>query len=327
MKRIVWLLCLCAALLPLAGCSGTRQAEAPQEAPVVLPYASSLAKQGITGSITLPKRPERVVTLTNSPVLALYELGVPQAAVPDTKILQWPEGLEKQAKKIQTGMRSNIDLESVIALHPDLVIAGFYAKDTYGKILEREGIPVYYVEAGPSVPFDAVKEQTLLFADAFGGQSEKAGRIRQRFARVEAQMAKEKEHYAGRQVMVIQGAPPRLFLQNRFGTVGSMLDRLGFINVAPAKGGIMVPLNRETALSYKPDLIVSVDPMGGAVQQQALMEKEFAAHGEYWNRFEAVRNKRVLYLPKWFAVSGGLEELDQLEYLMKELKRWEDRPV
>ena len=115
MKRIVWLLCLCAALLALAGCSGTRQAEAPQEAPVVLPYASSLAKQGITGSITLPKRPERVVTLTNSPVLALYELGVPQAAVPDTKILQWPEGLEKQAKKIQTGMRSNIDLESVIA--------------------------------------------------------------------------------------------------------------------------------------------------------------------------------------------------------------------
>ena len=120
MKRIVWLLCLCAALLALAGCSGTRQAEAPQEAPVVLPYASSLAKQGITGSITLPKRPERVVTLTNSPVLALYELGVPQAAVPDTKILQWPEGLEKQAKKIQTGMRSNIDLESVIALLHDL---------------------------------------------------------------------------------------------------------------------------------------------------------------------------------------------------------------
>jgi ABC-type hemin transport system ATPase subunit len=121
MKRIVWLLCLCAALLPLAGCSGTRQAEAPQEAPVVLPYASSLAKQGITGSITLPKRPERVVTLTNSPVLALYELGVPQAAVPDTKILQWPEGLEKQAKKIQTGMRSNIDLESVLAQEPDLL--------------------------------------------------------------------------------------------------------------------------------------------------------------------------------------------------------------
>ena len=111
MKRIVWLLCLCAALLALAGCSGTRQAEAPQEAPVVLPYASSLAKQGITGS----------VTLTNSPVLALYELGVPQAAVPDTKILQWPEGLEKQAKKIQTGMRSNIDLESVIAQEPDLL--------------------------------------------------------------------------------------------------------------------------------------------------------------------------------------------------------------
>ena len=87
----------------------------------MLPYASSLAKQGITGSITLPKRPERVVTLTNSPVLALYELGVPQAAVPDTKILQWPEGLEKQAKKIQTGMRSNIDLESVIAQEPDLL--------------------------------------------------------------------------------------------------------------------------------------------------------------------------------------------------------------
>lgn len=78
-------------------------------------------------------------------------------------------------------MRSQIDLESVIALSPDLVIVGVHAKDTYGKQLEAEKIPVYYVDAGPTVTYEDVKAMTLILANAFDDGSGKKDAIRNRF--------------------------------------------------------------------------------------------------------------------------------------------------
>ena len=125
------------------------------------------------------------MTLTNSPVLALYELGVNQVGVPDTKILAWPQAIKEKATLFQTGMRSQIDLESVIALSPDLVIVGVHAKDTYGKQLEAEKIPVYYVDAGPTVTYEDVKAMTLILANAFDDGSGKKDAIRNRFEKAE----------------------------------------------------------------------------------------------------------------------------------------------
>lgn len=322
MKKLLVAFLSLLALASLAGCGSATKSEktpAKSAAQIVLPFGKSLEKAGIKGSLTLAKKPERVVSLTNTPVLTLEALGVNQVGIPDTKILQWPDSLKKKAKLFQTGMRSNIDIESVIALQPDLVIVGYHAKDTYGKILEREKIPVYYVDAGPTVSYASVKEMTLTFVDAFGKDTEAGKAIQKKFADVEQQMAEEKKKNAGKKVMVMQAAPPRFYLQNKFGTVGSMLNLLGYTNVAPEKGGIMVPMDQEKALSYDPDLIVCVSAMAGENEQKGLMEKEFADHQDYWSHFKAIRAGKVIYLPKTFAVSGGLDEIDQIQNLIGRL--------
>lgn len=319
-KKWMVLGALCLLALGLFGCGSQKQETAAKNNTAIeIPYGKSLAQYGITGSLVLSRKPERVVSLTNTPVLTLYALGVNQVGIPDTKIIQWPEDLKKQAKLFQTGMRSNIDLEGVIALKPDLVIVGYHAKDTYGKILEREKIPVYYVDAGPTVSYDSVKEMTLLLVDAFGKDTAEGEKIRDRFARLEEQLQQQKARNQGKKVMVLQAAPPQFYLQNQNGTVGSMFQLMGYTNVAPAAGGTMVIMDREKALSYDPDLIVCVSAMAGEQEQQAAMEKEFTEHGEYWNHFSAIRNKRVIYLPKWFAVSSGLDEIDQFQDLFKRL--------
>ncbi len=322
MKKLLAAFFSLLALLSLAGCGTSpapKQETKKQEAKIVLPFGKSLEKAGIKGSLTLAKKPERVVSLTNTPVLTLEALGINQVGIPNTKVLQWPESLKKKAKLFQTGMRSNIDIESVIALQPDLVIVGYHARDTYGKILEREKIPVYYVDAGPTVSYASVKEMTLTFVDAFGKDTEAGKAIKKKFADVEQQMTEEKKKNAGKKVMVMQAAPPRFYLQNQFGTVGSMLHLLGFTNVAPAKGGIMIPMNQEQALSYNPDLVVCVSAMAGENEQRDIMEKEFADHKDYWSHFEAIQSGRVIYLPKIFAISGGLDEIDQIQNLISRL--------
>ena len=49
------------------------------------------------------------------------------------------------------------------------------------------------------------------------------------------------------------------------------------------------------------------------------MEQEFRDHASYWDHFAAIREGQVIYLPKWFAVSGGLDELDQIQDLIRRL--------
>ena len=106
---------LACCLLLAAGCGEQKQETAVKtENQVVLPYPENMQKLGFTESVVLPKQPERVISLANTPVLALETLGVPQVGIPDTKILQWPDSLKQRAKLLQTGMRSNIDLETVL---------------------------------------------------------------------------------------------------------------------------------------------------------------------------------------------------------------------
>lgn len=323
MKRksaLLFFLMLLAAIC-FGGCgkTGRTPSEPAERAGFVLPYPQFMRDQGMPEQVVLPKKPERVISLTNTPVLALYELGVKQVGIPDTKILDWPEDLRSGAKLFQTGMRTSIDMEAVAALKPDLVVLGLHAKDTYGKQLEREKIPVYYMAAGPTVSYEQVKAMTLCLADAFGKDSKAGEDIRQRFAATEQAMEKARAAYGGRKVMIIQGAPPRLYVQSEAGTVGSMFRLLGFQNVIDRSQGTMFPLNQEEALDYQPDLIVFVTAMGGAEDMQKMMAEEMAVRSSYWNHFAAVREGRILYLPRWYAISGGIEEISQINGLISEL--------
>lgn len=125
-----------------------------------LEYTPTLKTYGFTEPVVLKAKPQRVVSLVHTPVLALHEMGIKQVAVPQAAMLEWPADLVKDAKLLNVSMNSNFDIESVIALEPDLVIVGYQSKDTYGKILDREKIPVYYVDAGHVLSYESIKELT-----------------------------------------------------------------------------------------------------------------------------------------------------------------------
>ena len=103
-----------------------------------LEYTPTLQAYGFTEPVVLKTKPQRVVSLVHTPVLALHEMGIRQVAIPQAAMLEWPSDLVKEAKLLNVSMNSNFDIESVIALEPDLVIVGYQSKDTYGKILDRE---------------------------------------------------------------------------------------------------------------------------------------------------------------------------------------------
>lgn len=74
--------------------------------------------------------------------------------------------------------------------------------------------------------------------------------------------------------MVLQSAPPRHYIQGKDGTLGSMLDMLGYENVY--QNNKMVLIDLEQALSYEPDLLFCVGGSKTAAEHQQVMEEDFA---------------------------------------------------
>ena len=319
MKKILLLLAMSCLLLTSAfmtGCGQEAKETAATSEKIVLEYSPELVEMGFKDPVVLPKRPERVVSLVHTPVLALHEMGVKQIIIPENKMFAWPEALAKGAKEFNVSMNDNFDIETIIAEQPDLVIVGYQAKDSYGKILEKEKIPVYYVDAGHIVPYKSIKNLTENLIKAFGKDNPGAIAIEQRFAALEKRMEAKRVDNKGKRVMVLQSGPPRHFIQNREGTLGNMADLLGYENVYQDTKAKLVLLDKEQALSYHPDLLLCVGGSSTAEGHQKVMEEDFARNPEYWNSISAIRDGRVVYLPIKYVASAGINVIDNINELI-----------
>ena len=283
-----------------------------EPAGVTIEYPENMQARGYTEPVVLETTPQRVACLSSSPVLALYEMGVPMVAIPTSSVVDWPEDLAASAEQLQMAHNTNFDVETVIALEPDLVIMGYTSQETYGNVVSAAGIPVYYVDAGHTVPYDSIKMQTEALVNAFGADSEAGVAMLQRFDDLEARLEDVRAQLEGKTVMVLQSSPPTHYIQTSAGTLGSMAEMIGLTNVYENDASSMVQLDYETALSYNPDLVLCVGMSETGEGHRELMEADFANNPEYWNSIPAIANGDVLYLPVRFVSSAGINVVDNI---------------
>lgn len=282
---------------------------------VTIPYPANMQEKGYTDPIALATRPAKVVCMSSTPVLALYEMGVNMIAIPTSTVVTWPEDLAANARQMQLAHNTNFDIETVVALEPDLVLLGYTSADTYGKVLTEAGVPVYFVDAGHTVSYDSIKSQTEALAEAFGRDDEAGAAVMRRFAGLEARLEGVREKLTGKTVIVLQSAPPSHYIQTSGGTLGSMAEMIGLTNVYSNGAHHMAQLDLETAIDYDPDIVlcVGMSPTGEGHRQ--LMEEDFAKNPDYWNSIPAIAQGRVLYLPVSYVSSAGINVIDNISTL------------
>lgn len=282
---------------------------------VTIPYPANMQEKGYTDPVALATRPAKVVCMSSTPVLALYEMGVNMIAIPTSTVVTWPEDLAANARQMQLAHNTNFDIETVVALEPDLVLLGYTSADTYGKVLTEAGVPVYFVDAGHTVSYDSIKSQTEALAEAFGRDDEAGAAVMRRFAGLEARLEGVREKLTGKTVIVLQSAPPSHYIQTSGGTLGSMAEMIGLTNVYSNGAHHMAQLDLETAIDYDPDIVlcVGMSPTGEGHRQ--LMEEDFAKNPDYWNSIPAIAQGRVLYLPVSYVSSAGINVIDNISTL------------
>lgn len=347
-KLIAWLLAA-VMLLSLAGCgnenafqtgtptetlqaasvpSGSDTTEAATQAPeelvvdtqFVLEYPADMQELGFTDTLVLDKAPERIVCLSTSPVLALHELGANIIGVPISTVVVWSEELVENSESVTFSvMGEDYDFEAVLALEPDLVLLASAAKDTAGAALESLGVTVYYVYAGHTVSYESVKMQTQALIDAFDmtEQSVLAGKaLMARFAELEARLEQTKSRYAGKTALVLQSnSPTSHYAQTKNGTLGSMVEMIGFENVYQNEGASLAQVDLEQMLSYDPDYIICVGS-GSAEYQKSLMQQAFDSNPDYWYAIEAVAEERVICLDVSYVSSAGINVIEKIDGLI-----------
>ena len=116
--------CLCVAALALAGCGGGQNKQAVDSSKAYLSLKDVAGRQ-----VVLDKKPERVVSLSPSYLGMIEAVGGKIVGRASSKVGTIPESMKSVP---EIGFVFNINMESLVALRPDLVLAGRNQHEKFG---------------------------------------------------------------------------------------------------------------------------------------------------------------------------------------------------
>ena len=254
---------------------------------------------GYTASYAKENFPQRIISLGPAITEELYILGVEANLIGCTVYCQRPAEAKKKEK---VGTAIEVNLEKVIGLRPDLVLATSLTNPEAKEKLRNLGIKVIAFPTAKS--FSGICEQFLELGKIVGKEKEAEEIIS--MVKIKVSLIKEKiKGLPNQRVFVQIGAKP-LHTATKDSFVNDFIEFAGGINVAyNSKSGLY---SREKALSDNPDVIIIVT-MGIAGEKEK----------QTWAKYEALkatRNNRIYIVDSYKLCSPtpvsfveGLEEV------------------
>jgi iron complex transport system substrate-binding protein len=139
---------------------------------------------GLGRSVTIDKIPQRIVSLAPSNTEILFALGLGDKVVGVTEYCNYPK---EAMTKPKVGGFSNVDIEKVVSLEPDLVLATHIHEKTVIPTLEKLGLTVVAITPGS---LNEVLDGITLVGKITGQSGEASKLINDLGTRIEAVMDK-----------------------------------------------------------------------------------------------------------------------------------------
>lgn len=222
--------------------------------------AAVVAVDDLGQKVRLEKPASRIISFAPHVTELLFAIGAGEKIVGVVKHSDYPE----QAKRIpEIGMNRAADLERIVSMQPDLIIAWLHASSM--KQLDRlrsTGIPVYYSnpQTLEAIARDGDRLGTL--AGTEGEAARWAEQFRQRHQRLMSRYA-----HRSKVKVFYQMWPRPLYTLNREHFVSDLLATCGATNVFGSLPVIAPVVNTEAVLRANPQAIIGAIP-GTELQSQ-----------------------------------------------------------
>ena len=306
-KRIVGA-CLCVAALALAGCGGSADKKAVDTGKAYLSLKDAAGRQ-----VVLAKKPERVVSLSPSYLGMIEAVGGKIVGRASSKVGTIPESMKSVP---EIGFVFNINMESLVALRPDLVLAGRNQHEKFVPLLESNKINVIEFDAKT---YDEVKQTVQVLGDVYGNPDKAKAEnelLDKQISEIKAKLPKEKKR-----IVIMHATASSVTVEGSRSIAGCVSDILGFENVAAAalKGkSDKTPYSMESLVGQNPDLIF-ITSMGKAEEIENRLRKDFKKNPA-WNSLQAVQQGKVYVLPeRLFLINPGLRYPEAVAYMAKQV--------
>lgn len=152
--------------------------------------------------VTIDGAPERVVTLQPSAAQTMYEIGAWETVVGVSQFATFLPGAGDRATVTQ-GNPSQVQVEKVIGLQPDLVVAPNTTSSDAVRKLRQAGITVYKFEAATSIA--DVYEKTRLFGTLSGNCKDAEATATEMEQRIDAVRAETEDMDSPRTLYLLGG--------------------------------------------------------------------------------------------------------------------------
>jgi iron complex transport system substrate-binding protein len=256
-------------------------------------------------SVTVARRPQRIVSLAPSNTEILFALGLGDRVVGVDEFSNYPAEARSKPK---IGSYSAANLEQVLANEPDLVLASGITRPDVLNALSGRGLAVI-VLSPPDLP--GVLTNISLVGRVADANAE-AGRLR---GGLEGRIAAVAERLKG------TTTKPRAFLEldpTQFYSVGpksfvdDLITRAGGANIAADTGTPFPQLSQEQILAKDPEVILLADGSQGVTPESVK-----ARPG--WGGMSAVRTGRIVVVDEDVFLRPGPRSVDALELMLQYL--------
>jgi iron complex transport system substrate-binding protein len=207
--------------------------------------------------VKLDKIPERIISLAPSNTEVLFALGLGDKVVGVTDFCDYPP--EAQTKP-SIGGYSTPDMEKIIALAPDLLVADAiqHEKETIPE-LERRGLAV--IALGPKT-LDEVLASINIVGKATGKEKEASRLVKDLTARIKAVTGKTAGLSPAEKpkVLFVTWHDP-LWTAGSGTLINELIEKAGGVNIAQGLSGYQV-ISLEEVVAADPDVIITLTGHG-----------------------------------------------------------------
>lgn len=296
----------------LAGCGGkeepinenTDRKTADEAAETGFPIT---IKDGLDKEVKIEKKPEKIVSLIPSNTEIVYAIGAGNEVVGVNENDNFPEEAAKKEKV--AGMELNV--EKIVSLDPDLVLAHGSAADVWEaglNQLEESGITVLVVPNAES--FNETFETIQMLGKATGHEKEAENVVQEMKSKLEALRTKAKEIKEEDQktVFVELSPAPEIYASGKNTFMDEMLAAIHAKNAVDEEG--WPKMNEEAIIAMNPDvIIVNYNYVENAA------DHVMARTG--WQDINAVKEKRVVEVDEDLLSRSGPRLIEGVEELAK----------